>query len=437
MAPLLKGEAAFEGRATEPLPGARFLDPFLSIRHDTPLLDIADQIAGRLVSHRAEVESKHRSDAARRARTVAETIIANLALLVNSPGYATGDVLAIPTAKTKPTRYDPHDIGKHLWAQLSNELAEIGELVKHPYVFKQRVTTVEPSKSLLGRLRTVQLGEIDRRPDAETIWLSARTGEAGWHGQPAPKELIDYRDNADSRRYRREMFKINRFLNATELTFHGQAQGPIALRRTFLLRHRADPVSFGLNGRLAGGFWLTLPARDRGAIRLAGEPLADLDFKGMFIQLAYRSLDYELREDFDPYAVPGLEGHRDGAKLAMLSLLGRSKRMRALSPELRKALPDGWNVARLMAAVTDLHYDIQSLFGKDRAVDLMFQESEILIAALLRLIDENIPALPMHDGIMVPRSMKGAARQAMREISAKWLGGEPLPVTEKPVATLG
>jgi len=417
-------------------PNTRFVDPFLSIRLGTPLFDLTNEIAGRPVRHRGDGARNPRRDAASRVRTVVENIIANLALLVQSPGFTPGDVLAIPTAKTKPTRYDPRDVGRHLRAQILDELAASGELIKRPYVFKQRVTTAEPSERLLKRLRAIQLEDLDRRPDAETIWLSARTAESGLHGQPVPKELLDYRDNSDSRKFRREMARINAFLNTTEITLRGRSQGPVALRRNFLLRHRTDALSFTLNGRLAGGFWLALPARDRGAIRLAGEPLADLDFKGMFVQLAYRSLDYELREDFDPYAIPGLEDHREGAKLAMLSLLGRSKRMRALSPELRQALPEGWNVARLMAAVTELHYDIQALFGKDRAVELMFLESEILIAVLLRLIEENIPALPMHDGIMVPQSMKADARRAMREVSAKWLGGEPLPVTEKPVKPL-
>jgi hypothetical protein len=63
----------------------------------------------------------------------------------------------------------------------------------------------------------------------------------------------------------------------------------------------------------------------------------------------------------------------------------------------------------------------------------MFLESQILVAVLLRLIDLAVPALPMHDGIMVPQSTKGQALQAMREVSAEFLEGSPLPVSEKRV----
>lgn len=413
-------------------PGARFLDQFLTIRAGTPSAALVHEIEDRLRQARSQ-ETRH--DAAERMRKVLDNIIANLTLLVLSPDYEPGDTLAVSTAKTATTRYD-RPLGKHLWAKLIGELVQAEDIVRHQAQFKQLVTTIEPTETLRGRLQNLNLADLARDASAESIWLSARTGTSGWHGQPAPKELLEYSDDADSRKFRRGMARINKFLNATPLTFHGRSQGPVALRRHFLLRHRTDQVFFELNGRLAGGFWMSLRAQERGAIRLAGEPLADLDFKAMFIQLAYRSQGDELSEDFDPYKIPGLENHRDGAKLAMLSLLGRSTRMAKLSPELRDALPPGWNAARLMAAVKELHYGIEDLFSKDLAVQWMFHESQILIAVLLRLIDEGVPALPMHDGIMVPVSKKAAAQLAMQEVSANWLGGAPLPVSEKPVNIL-
>ena len=177
MAPHLDENAEIEGS-----PGTRFLDPFLSSRRNSPLSALATELHDQLPRHL-------RADAAARMRTVADSIVANLALLVLSPGYKPGDALAIPTAKTKPTRYDPRDIGKHLWPLLLGELVEIGAVIKHPYAFKQWVTTAEPSESLLPRLLAVSLADIDRRAPAECIWLSARSAASGLHGQPAPKEL--------------------------------------------------------------------------------------------------------------------------------------------------------------------------------------------------------------------------------------------------------
>jgi len=417
-------------------PRSQFLDPYLSIKPQRPLARLADEIASN-IEHQlgADFTRAPRRDATERRRQVVASIIANLVLLVLAPGYRNGDVLAISTAKTKPNRYDRSQVGRHLWGQQAGAMAEQGRLTRHPYVFKERVTTYEPTNGLREQLASIDLtlADIERREPGETIWLSARSATRGRYGEPAPKERIDYEDDADSLLFRRQMARINGFLNDAELSFDGHPQGPIALHRTFLLRRRADPVAFNLNGRLAGGWWLQLPARDRHRIRLNGEPLADLDFKGMFVQLAYRSLDWQLREDFDPYAIPGLEGHRDGAKLTMLSLLGRHKKMKALSSDLKGVLPEGWDARRLVAAASEVHGDISVLFGKDVAVQLMFQESQILVAGLLRLADDGVPALPMHDGVMVPQSKKSSALRAMHEVSGDWLGGAPLPVVEKPI----
>jgi hypothetical protein len=45
----------------------------------------------------------------------------------------------------------------------------------------------------------------------------------------------------------------------------------------------------------------------------------------------------------------------------------------------------------------------------------MFDESEIMVAALLRLGDSGITALPLHDALCVPASAKEQARRVMVE----------------------
>ena len=74
------------------------------------------------------------------------------------------------------------------------------------------------------------------------------------------------------------------------------------------------------------------------------------------------------------------------------------------------------------------------LFGKDIAVDLMFTESCILVAVLLRLASIGIAALPMHDGIMVQCSHKEAAREIMEIVAARH-SGSPIPVVIKLVGS--
>lgn len=416
--------------------GSSFHDPTLFAKPGTILAALVEQVAS-VVEQRIGITGSRASPrgAVARRRQAIDNLLANVAGFALAANHAAGQRLAIATAKTKPTRYDRSIVNRRVIAPMLHALEAAGLIVVHPAVFKQRITTIEPSEVFYKALRDADVSLKDLRRDGlgEAIVLSARSQREGRFGEPAPKDRIDYEDNDRSVKYREEMERINVFLNAATLEFDGVVQAPVALRRTFLLRAPDDPVSFDLNGRLVGGWWLSLPSSERYRITLNGEQLADLDFRGMFIQLAYRLGGDVLSEQFDPYAVPGLEKYRDGAKKAVLSLLGRVGVMRKLSSELKAQLPEGWTASRVVAAVSELHPDIAHLFGKDIGVELMFLESQILVALLLRLAAAEIAALPMHDGIMVARSNRDAARKIMAEVSAELLGGPPLPVTEKSI----
>ena len=201
------------------------------------------------------------------------------------------------------------------------------------------------------------------------------------------------------------------------------------LVRRFALRHEGDPLRFELHGRLYGGFWMTLKATEREHLRIDGEPIADLDFSSMFPNLAYRHVGKETPPG-DLYEMPGLEGLRDGAKAALSALLSYDAEMMSLPPGLKAMLPDGWTAGRLKDAVAAKHPDLMPLLGADFGLDLMFTESRILMATLRRLMAEDVPALPMHDGIMVSRSKVEAGRTAMEEASQKIVGVR-LSVTTK------
>ena len=157
----------------------------------------------------------------------------------------------------------------------------------------------------------------------------------------------------------------------------------------------------------------------------------DLDFTAMFATLAYLRATGSL-PDGDPYAIRGLEEHRDGAKMALLSLLSRSGPMKALAPELKSALPEGWTARRLVEAVTRCHPAIVHLFGTDVGVELMHQESSVLMAVLLDLANRGIPAMGMHDGFQTRQSDRETAIHVMQSVSARLLG-VALPVKEKPI----
>jgi hypothetical protein len=57
---------------------------------------------------------------------------------------------------------------------------------------------------------------------------------------------------------------------------------------------------------------------------------------------------------------------------------------------------------------------------------LMFRESRVIISTMLRLAREhNIPAAPVHDSLLVPRSKEEIAEQILNEQFTQIIGVKP------------
>jgi hypothetical protein len=229
------------------------------------------------------------------------------------------------------------------------------------------------------------------------------------------------------------MEEINGVLNRADIRLGDRQTGPIHLIRKFRIDQSGDAHKFGRHGRLYGGFWEDLPKEQRHLLTIGGEPVADLDFTSMFVQLAY-CLQGATPPSGDLYAIPGLEDYRDIVKSLIASLFFRNTEARSLPAGSKEALPDGWNMARFKAAASGFHHTITPLFDTTVGFELMALESEILVSILIVLASKGVAALPMHDGIMVAVSHRDLAIETMRRISAL-KAGRPLPVIEKPVRT--
>lgn len=417
------------------LPPSIFLDPWLTAEGDA-MKALSETIVERVereISTGMTRQAKLR-DLSRR-RLAVENITANIVALSLSPHVDPGNHLAIATAKSKPTRYDREDYPKRVLAPILQGMEAQDLLIRHPYVFKQRNTTVEPTDGLMSSISRhgVRLADIGRAPGGETIWLNARTGEVDFRDHTPLKCRIQYADTSETLALRAEMERINAHINHADFRFAGEPQVPVALRRMFLLRSQDDAHAFNLSGRLFGAWWQSLKSNRRHLITVGGEPIADLDYSGAFLQLLYIRETGKLFMG-DPYSIPGLEEYREGAKGAMLSLLSRSDQMKRLTPELRALLPEGWTARRLVEGFSRYHAAIAGKFGRDVGVELMATESQIMVALLLRLETLGIPAMGLHDGIQVAVSDKDKAAEVMVEVSGRLLG-VALPVKEKAIRT--
>lgn len=424
----------------------RFFDQHLVAGSEKLVPLVADAVA-RLKAEEARKSTRLRSRRdcdGERLRQSIETVIANLVYAtIDSSGPQT---IAVSLSKQRsPSRYD-----RPIFRQLPRTLVQLqacGLLHLSKPQARGRSSTITPSVSLARKIKRCGIGFADfGRFEREELIVLSRTedrfGSDGSFGKR--RRWIDYKhDTPDTLRFRDEMQRINVGLELANLEFMPDDNSPIAyidiyhrrLRRYFTLPpwQADDTPRFDLGGRLFGNaFWVNLPREERHRIRIDDEPVVDLDFASMFPRLAYLTLGLT-PPDGDLYAgIQGLEDpkHRDGVKGALNTLLFANGPKNKMPSEFRKALPSGWTFARVRSAIAARHPDLEPVFETGIGLQLMFTESQMMVALILRLADRGIVGLPMHDGVMVSRSKATDARRMMMA-TAKDIVGFGLPVSEK------
>ena len=272
-----------------------------------------------------------------------------------------------------------------------------------------RQTTLRAGPGLIALIEQHQVTTEDFGPrdDEEVIVLKERKGNLPW----AKARNLEYQDTPETERMRRDMRRINQHSGRPTSVRAGRgrrrqlaaATGPALLRR--LDQH----------GRMYNGFWIDLPRPDRlERLRIAGA----------------RSSSWTTAKWASGCGTPrpstGASLHR---RLRRTGLRGLPARLEAVAElddrvaEAAAAVPAGRAPSCSRGACHS---------KGDRAADrlprpypapllsrpvpwLMFRESEIMVRVLLRLIDQDITALPIHDGLLVAEHNEEAARRAMLE----------------------
>jgi hypothetical protein len=391
-----------------------------------------------------------------------EAVICNLAhaVLLTPP---TGRIATkLGKSNKVRSRYESPLLGKP-FSPLIWMLDELGFLdLKLIPVPRGEVSSIAPSPWFVGKVREagVQLADFGRDDTEEVVLLSRNSREeTPWWEETGSRKVyrepIDYSDTPETERYRDAIRHLNRSLSGADIDFLDDGLEPRidpfdrTLRRRFVLRPGQDP-RFDQSGRLYGGFWQNLKTARRKHIRIKGEPVVVLDFASMFTRLAYAQLGATPPAG-DLYAIPGLEGYRSGVKRAMNCFLfdGGTRRSwpdtfgigvgndddacadpNGVAASFEARLPAGWGVARTKEAIIRVHPALKNAWGRGLGYGLMFTESQVLVAILQDLAARNIPALGLHDGLLVGVSDREVAREVMRR-AAKAVAGIELPVSEK------
>lgn len=407
---------------SNPLPKDLMFSPWLALSSE--LEEAMGPVFKIVIADMISEDRKPRRDLLDNIDRTVSAIIANLMILEARPK---GSRLVVAMEHRRLTRYDRKGFRK--LPEIVSIMQRAGLVAVTEASFKKRRTTITATEALRLLFSGTNIADIVRVESEETIRLMARPADKRIAGIKQPKEPIDYTDTPETNAMRAEMEAINLFIANHKVEVVGSPQGPIRLYRLFTLRGPDDAHVFNLHGRLYGGFWMTLKATERHRLRIDGEPIADLDFAGMFPRLAYAHLGLKA-PDGDLYAIPGLEQHREGAKAAFSALLSYETEMKSLPTRIKEKLPEGWTAAKVRTAFASAHPHLVPLFGRDFGLDLMFTESRILLAAIAELREAGIVSLPMHDGMMVKCSRSEAAKRAMENAAVR-ITGRVLPVALK------
>jgi hypothetical protein len=397
-----------------------------------------------------------------------DAVVCNLAHAVLMPPPTGSIAVQLGNRRKGRSRYDSPVLGKTL-SPLIWMLREMDFLNLDRSIIRGEVSSIAPSAWFAGKVPEygVRLADFGRDEAEEVLLLTRNTREAPSWSRTGERKLfrepIDYYDTAQTRAYRDAVRHLSAFLSGADIDFLDDRLEPRidpfdrTLRRRFTILPGQD-VRFDQGGRLFGGFWQTLKSDRRRHIRIEGEPVVVLDYASMFTRLAYAEVGATPPEG-DLYAIPGLEGYRSGVKKAMNCFLFDGGIRRSWPAEFlggavadghdecaapdgaggddggRSAgapplLPTGWGVARTKKAILKVHPVLKDAWGRQLGYRLMFKESEVLIAVLQHLASLNVPALGLHDGLMVAAFRKDIAQKVMEDI-ARNIVGVAIPVSVK------
>src|SRR5271170_221529 len=264
-----------------------FFDPWLVCDHPSigALVALAVIAGERAIA--AKRTRKRRDRDREQFSWLARALVANAAYAI-ALGLVPPTV-AIPLAKpTGPrSRYDGPGLG-----QIADALDALAPdlIVLRKGRRKKVASSMQAGECLLdfiGGLEDFSHASF-RRTGGETIFVHRVDRDYALNTRTV--ERINYADDDQTNRFRAELERINAGLEAAQLGFDDPAGLPVDTRKRSLRRIFNTPDDhprFDLNGRLNGGWWQDVPRIRRHAIRIEGVRVADLDFRTMFLRLAY------------------------------------------------------------------------------------------------------------------------------------------------------
>lgn len=318
------------------------------------------------------------------------------------------------TGLVRPSRYAPPAMGKQ-FPSVVKTMNGLGLLNLTTGSGKERqITTISAGPKLVALVAAqgIAKGDIGGTLDAEVIILREK--------KRTPKDkpgLLEYEDTDQTRLLRSELSEFNAFLEAADISVTEGVDVNVMSRR--LCRRFVQDFNWG--GRAFGGFWMSMKKAERKAILINGEPTVTLDYGQIAIRILYAEAKRAVPM-LDVYAVPGLEGCRDGVKKLLNAMTFKDGPITAYPKQTKHLFPEKMTARQAATLITQYHPLIAHLFFTEIGYRLQRIESDIMMHVVRWLMEFGIVALPIHDAFMVQQRHKDILNKIMLDSFMKATG---------------
>lgn len=366
-------------------------------------------------------------------RSIVEAVLCDLHYQ-HAIGHASLRITRRREDLARATRYSDAVLSEQLPAILDfmeTKMGMIEQTLGYQSQFGNRQTEIAATPWLRSKFteRSLTIFDVDRREGEELVLLKG-TKIAGGRA-----ELAEYEDDDYTHQARVEVQTINRYLRGADIDFTSDLAGSGLLvdPRHRYLRRIFTRGTFGSGGRLFGGFWQPIAKTERLAnVIINGEPVVSIDYSSMLATLSYAYVGQPPPEteayittfmgaDHEPITLS-----RQLVKQLFAACLFAEAELKQW-PGRMSVHAKGLPVSTVIAGIKAAHPALVPLFFRGLGHTMQYAESEILVDVMLRLIEEDIPALPVHDCVVVPESALEITKAHMLDI-AQWHQHVPFKV---------
>jgi hypothetical protein len=171
-------------------------------------------------------------------------------------------------------------------------------------------------------------------------------------------------------------------------------------------------------GRLYGGWWMSLPKRERKLLTIDGEAVAELDYGQLHPSILYARIHEEL--DGDAYTVgdwtsPAMRELGKTTFARMLNTTTDDGEPRAIQIAEGDAdkLPPGVSWEDYLRAFQRKQAPIAEWFWIGEGLRLQREDSDVAVSVLATMEEHGVTTLPVHDSFIVPKHHRPLLRYAM------------------------